>query len=42
MKPSKAVGHGKFDSNVIIKVYDEISFLLFMIFQNSFSEGIFT
>ena len=29
------------DSNVIIKVYDEISYPIFMIFHSSFNESIF-
>ena len=38
---NKAAGHDDIDSNVIIKVYDEISFPLFMIFHSSFNEDIF-
>ena len=40
-KHNKAPGHNDTDSNVIIKVYDEISCPLFMIFHSSFNEGIF-
>ena len=40
-KHNKAAGHDDIDSNVIIKVYDEISYPLFMIFHSSFNEGIF-
>ena len=32
VKHNKAAGHDDIDSNVIIKVYDEISYPLFMIF----------
>ena len=39
VKDNKAVGHYDIDSNVIIKVYDEISYPLFMIFHSSFNEG---
>ena len=38
---NKAAGHDDIDSNAIIKVYDEISYPIFMIFHSSFSEGIF-
>ena len=41
VKRNKAAGHDNIDSNVIIKVYDEISYPLFMIFHISFNEGIF-
>ena len=41
VKQYKAAGHDNIDSNVIIKVYDEISYPLFMIFHSSFNEGIF-
>ena len=41
IKHNKAAGHDDIDSNVIIKVYDEISYPLFMIFHSSFNEGIF-
>ena len=41
VKRNKAAGHDDIDSNVIIKVYDEISYPLFMIFHSSFNEGIF-
>ena len=41
VKHNKAAGHDDIDSNVIIKVYDEISYPLFMIFYSSFNEGIF-
>ena len=34
-------GHNDIDSNVIIKVYDEISYPLFMIFHSSFNDYIF-
>ena len=46
-KAFKSVKHGEgaglddIDSNVITKVYDEISYLLFMIFNSSFNVGIF-
>ena len=36
VKHNKAAGHDDIDSNVIIKVYDEISYPLFMIFHSSF------
>ena len=42
VKQYKAAGHDNIDSNVIIKVYDEISYPLFMIFHSSFNEGIFS
>ena len=41
VKHNKVAGHDDIDSNVIIKVYDEISYPLFMIFYSSFNEGIF-
>ena len=41
VKHNKAAGHDDIDSNVIIKVYDEISYTLFMIFHSSINEGIF-
>ena len=41
VKRNKAAGHVDFDSNVTIKVYDEISYPLFFIFHSYFSEGIF-
>ena len=41
VKHNKAARHDNIDSNVIIKVYDEISYPLFMIFHSSFNEGIF-
>ena len=41
VKHNKAAGHDDIDSNVIIKVFDEISYPLFMIFHSSFNEGIF-
>ena len=41
VKHNKAAGHEDIDSNVIIKVYDEISYPLFMLFHSSFNEGIF-
>ena len=41
VKQSKTAGHDDINSNVIIKAYDEISYLLFMIFHCSFNEGIF-
>ena len=41
VKHNKAAGHDDIDSNVIIKVYDEISYPLFMIFHSSFNESIF-
>ena len=41
VKRNKAARHNYIDSNVIIKVYDEISYPLFMIFHSSFNEGIF-
>ena len=41
VKYNKAAGHDDIDTNAIIKVYDEISYPIFMIFHSSFSEGIF-
>ena len=41
VKHNKAAGHDDIDSNVKIKIYDEISYPLFMIFHNSLNEGIF-
>ena len=41
VKHNKAAGHDDIDSNVIIKVDDEISYPLFMIFHSSFNESIF-
>ena len=41
VKHNKAAGHDDIDSNVINKVYDEISYPLFMIFHSSFNESIF-
>ena len=40
LKRDKAAGHDDIDSNAMIKVYDEISYPLFMIFHISFNEGI--
>ena len=40
-KHNKDAGHDDIDSNIMIKVYDEISYPLFMIFHSSFNEGIF-
>ena len=40
VKHNKAAGHDDIDSNVIIKIYDEINHRLFMIFVSSFNEGI--
>ena len=42
VKHNKAAGHDDIDSNVIIKVYDQISYPLFMNFHRSFNEGIFS
>ena len=42
VKHNKAAGHGIIDNNVIIKVYGEISYPLFMIFHSSFNESIFS
>ena len=41
IKCNTAVGRDVVDSNVMIKVYDEITYPLFMIFHSSVSEGIF-
>ena len=41
VKHNKGTGHGDTESNVIIKVHDEISYPLFIIFHSSFNEGIF-
>ena len=41
VKRNKAARDDHIDSNVVIKVSDEISYLLFMIFHSSFNEGIF-
>ena len=41
IKRNKAARHDDIDNNVIIKVYDEISYPLFMIFHSSFNESIF-
>ena len=38
---NKDAGHDDIDSNVIIKVYHEISYPLFMIFYSLFNKGIF-
>ena len=38
---NKSAGHDEIDSNIIIKVYDEISYPLSMIFHSLFNEGIF-
>ena len=40
-KHNKAAGHDDIDRNVIINVYNEISYPLFMIFHSSFNKGIF-
>ena len=42
VKHNKAAGHDYIDNNVIIKVYDEISYPLYMIFHSSFNESIFS
>ena len=42
VKRNRPTGHGDIDSNVIIKVYDETSYPLLMIFHSSFNEGIFS
>ena len=36
VKHNKVAGHDDIDSNVIIKVYDEISYPLFMIFHRGY------
>ena len=41
VKYNKTAGHDDIDSNVIIKVCDEISDPLFIIFHSSFNEDIF-
>ena len=41
MKRNKAAGHDDINSNVIIKVYDKISYPLCMIFHSSFNKDIF-
>ena len=41
VKRNKAAGHDDIDSNVIIKVYDEIIYPLFKIFHSLFNGGIF-
>ena len=41
VKHNKPNRHHDIDSNVVIKVFDEISYPLFMIFHNSFNENIF-
>ena len=41
MKRNKAAGHDDFDNNVIIKVYDKISYPLCMSFHSSFNKDIF-
>ena len=41
VKHTKAAGHDVIDCNVIIKVYDESSYPLFMIFHRSFIKSIF-
>ena len=41
VKRNKAAGHHDIGSNLKIKVYDEISYPLFMIFHSSFNEDIF-
>ena len=41
VKHKKAVGLDDIDSSVIIKVYDEISYPLFMIFHSSFNRAFF-
>ena len=41
VKHDEGAGLDDIDSNVITKVYDEISYLLFMIFNSSFNVGIF-
>ena len=41
VKHNKASGHDDIDSNVIIKVCDEINYPLFMIFHSSFNEAIY-
>ena len=41
VKRSKAAVHIDIDSNIIIRVNDEIGYPLFMVFHSSFNEGIF-
>ena len=41
VKHDKAARHDDIDSNIIIKVFDETIYPLFMIFHSSFNEGIF-
>ena len=41
VKHNRAAGYDDTDSNVIIKVYDKISYPLFMIFHSWFNEGNF-
>ena len=41
MKHNKTARYDDIDSNVMIKVYDKISYPLFMIFHISYNEGIF-
>ena len=41
VKHNKAAGHDDIDINVIIIVYDEISYPIFMVFHSSFNGGIF-
>ena len=41
VKHNKAAEHDDINSNIIIKVYDKISYPLFIIFVSSFNEGIF-
>ena len=41
VKHNKAARHNDIDSNIIIKVFDETIYPLFMIFHSSFNEGIF-
>ena len=42
VKHNKDAGHDDIDSNIMIKVYEEISYPLFIIFHSSFNEGIFS
>ena len=41
LKPNKVAVYDDIDSNVIIKVYNEISYPLLMFFHSSFNGGIF-
>ena len=41
VKHNKAAEHDDIDSKVIIKVFDEINYPLFIIFLSSFNESIF-